>query len=115
MTTVWDVVVVGGGPAGSAAALRAKQLDPGARVLLLDRDDFPRDKACGDGVAAHGRDELALLGLPDLIADYRPTQRLSVVSPGGVRVSATVARPNHRPRSTAVAGVPSPSPVHHDG
>ncbi|MEU7900666.1 NAD(P)/FAD-dependent oxidoreductase [Nonomuraea sp. NPDC049152] len=95
MTTVWDLVVVGGGPAGSAAALRAKQLDPDARVLLLDRDDFPRDKACGDGIAAHGRDELALLGLPDLIADYRPTQRLSVVSPGGVRVSATVARPNH--------------------
>ncbi|MFE3453137.1 NAD(P)/FAD-dependent oxidoreductase [Nonomuraea sp. NPDC059194] len=95
MTTVWDVVVVGGGPAGSAAALRAKQLDPGARVLLLDRDDFPRDKACGDGIAAHGGDELALLGLPDLIADYRPTRRLSVVSPGGVRVSATVARPNH--------------------
>ncbi|MFC7722838.1 NAD(P)/FAD-dependent oxidoreductase [Nonomuraea recticatena] len=80
MTTVWDVAVVGGGPAGSAAALRAKQLDPGARVLLLGRDDFPRDKACGDGVAAHGRDELALLGLPDLIADYRPTQRLSVIS-----------------------------------
>ncbi|MGV9309121.1 NAD(P)/FAD-dependent oxidoreductase [Nonomuraea sp. NPDC003727] len=95
MATVWDLVVVGGGPAGSAAALRAKQLDPAARVLLLDRDDFPRDKACGDGIAAHGGDELALLGLPDLIADYRPTRRLSVVSPGGVRVSATVARPNH--------------------
>ncbi|MEU4547589.1 NAD(P)/FAD-dependent oxidoreductase [Nonomuraea dietziae] len=95
MTDVWDVLVVGGGPAGAAAALRAKQLRPGAAVLLLDRDDFPRDKACGDGIAAHGRDELALLGLPDLIADYRPTQRLSVISPGGVRVSARVARPNH--------------------
>ncbi|GAA4092370.1 NAD(P)/FAD-dependent oxidoreductase [Nonomuraea soli] len=95
MAAVWDVLVVGGGPAGSAAALRAKQLRPDASVLLLDREDFPRDKACGDGIAAHGRDELALLGLPDLLADYRPTQRLSVVSPGGVRVSATVARPNH--------------------
>ncbi|GAA3308182.1 hypothetical protein GCM10020219_008770 [Nonomuraea dietziae] len=82
-------------PRARAAALRAKQLRPGAAVLLLDRDDFPRDKACGDGIAAHGRDELGLLGLPDLIADYRPTQRLSVISPGGVRVSARVARPNH--------------------
>ncbi|GAA2413604.1 NAD(P)/FAD-dependent oxidoreductase [Nonomuraea africana] len=95
MTDLWDVLVVGGGPAGAAAALRAKQLRPGAAVLLLDRDDFPRDKACGDGIAAHGRDELALLGLPGLLADYRPTQRLSVISPGGVRVSARVARPNH--------------------
>ncbi|MEU4540338.1 NAD(P)/FAD-dependent oxidoreductase [Streptosporangium sp. NPDC023825] len=92
---MWDLVVVGGGPAGAAAALRARQLRPEARVLLLDRADFPRDKACGDGIAAHGRDELALLGVPDLIADYRPTQRLAVVSPGGARVSATSARPNH--------------------
>ncbi|MDH2426119.1 NAD(P)/FAD-dependent oxidoreductase [Sphaerisporangium sp. TRM90804] len=95
MDELWDLVVVGGGPAGSAAALRARQLHPGARVLLLDKADFPRDKACGDGVAAHGREELALLGLPDLLADYRPTRRLEVVSPGGARVLATVARPNH--------------------
>ena len=58
----WDLVVVGGGPAGSAAALAAKRRRPDARVLLLDRADFPRDKACGDGIAAHGRDELAALG-----------------------------------------------------
>jgi geranylgeranyl reductase family protein len=95
MDDVWDLVVVGGGPAGSAAALRAKQLRPDARVLLLDRADFPRDKACGDGIAAHGCDELALLGVPDLIADYRPTRRLSVISPGGAQVTATVARPNY--------------------
>ena len=95
MADTWDLIVVGGGPAGSAAALAAKLRRPEARVLLLDRSDFPRDKACGDGVAAHGRDELAELGLPDLIADYKPTTRLSVVSPGGATVSATAARPNH--------------------
>jgi flavin-dependent dehydrogenase len=92
---VWDLVVVGGGPAGSAAALGAVRVRPGLRVLLLDKADFPRDKACGDGIAAHGRDELAKLGVPDLIDDYRPTPRLSVVSPSGVRVSADVSRPNH--------------------
>ncbi|GAA0845290.1 NAD(P)/FAD-dependent oxidoreductase [Streptosporangium amethystogenes subsp. fukuiense] len=95
MNDVWDLAVVGGGPAGAAAALRARQLRPDARVLLLDRADFPRDKACGDGIAAHCRDELALLGIPDLIADHRPARRLAVVSPGGARVSATSARPNH--------------------
>ena len=59
---MWDLAIIGGGPAGSAAALRAKQLQPDARVLLLDKADFPRDKACGDGIAAHCREELALSG-----------------------------------------------------
>ncbi len=95
MDDTWDLVVVGGGPAGAAAALGARRARPDARVLLLDKADFPRDKACGDGIAAHGRDELALLGVPNLIADYTPTDRLSVVSPGGAAVAATAARPNH--------------------
>ena len=47
-----DVAVVGAGPAGSASALRVLQLCPDARVLLLDAAAFPRDKTCGDGVAA---------------------------------------------------------------
>ncbi|MEU9888956.1 NAD(P)/FAD-dependent oxidoreductase [Sphaerisporangium sp. NPDC051011] len=94
MDDVWDLIIVGGGPAGSAAALRAKRLRPDARVLLLDKADFPRDKACGDGIAAHGRDELALLGVPDLIDDHRPARHLEVISPGGARVHATVTRPN---------------------
>lgn len=95
MDETWDLIVVGGGPAGSAAALAAVNARPEARVLLLDRADFPRDKACGDGIAAHGRDELAKLGVPDLIADYTPSTRLSVISPGGATVTATAARPNH--------------------
>lgn len=95
MDDLWDLVVVGAGPAGSAAALRARQLDPDCRVLLLDRSDFPRDKACGDGIAAHARQELALLGLPGVLDDHRPTTRLSVTSPAGVRAAAAVARPNH--------------------
>ncbi len=41
----WDVVVVGAGPAGSMAARSTAQL--GLRVLLLDREQFPRPKVCG--------------------------------------------------------------------
>lgn len=44
-----DVIVVGGGPAGSTAAREIASR--GHRVLLLDRADFPRDKACGGGVS----------------------------------------------------------------
>jgi flavin-dependent dehydrogenase len=45
---IHDLVVVGAGPAGSTAARVAASR--GARVVLLDRADFPRDKPCGGGV-----------------------------------------------------------------
>ena len=45
-----DVVVVGAGPAGSAAAIVAAR--SGRSVLVVDRATFPRDKCCGDGLTA---------------------------------------------------------------
>ena len=47
-----DAIIVGAGPAGSTAAFRLAS--EGARVLLLDRQRFPRDKPCGGGVTARG-------------------------------------------------------------
>src|SRR5713226_852965 len=44
----FDVLVVGGGPAGSTAAYRLARA--GASVLLVDKATFPRDKPCGGGV-----------------------------------------------------------------
>ena len=44
----FDVLVVGAGPAGSASAIRLAEA--GARVLLVDRARFPRDKPCGGGL-----------------------------------------------------------------
>jgi geranylgeranyl reductase family protein len=44
----FDAIVVGAGPAGSTSALRLARA--GARVLLLDRERFPRDKPCGGGL-----------------------------------------------------------------
>jgi len=44
----YDALVVGAGPAGSATAIRLAR--GGARVLLVDRARFPRDKPCGGGL-----------------------------------------------------------------
>jgi geranylgeranyl reductase family protein len=44
----WDVAILGAGPAGSMAAHRLARA--GARVLLVDKASFPRDKPCGGGV-----------------------------------------------------------------
>lgn len=91
---VYDVAIIGGGPAGSAAALAALRSKPGARVLLLDRADFPRDKSCGDGIAPHALDELARLGAAHVLADRAPVQRLRLVSPRGTVASSSLRRPD---------------------
>lgn len=49
----YDLIVVGGGPGGSTAAREAAE--GGARVLLLDRAAFPREKPCGGGVTYRAR------------------------------------------------------------
>ncbi len=91
---IWDVAVVGAGPAGTAAAMSALRSRPDARVLLLDRADFPRDKSCGDGIAPQALDELARIGAAEVLADRVPVRRLRIVSPGGVEVATTLARPD---------------------
>src|SRR3982751_6972713 len=91
----WDVVVVGGGPAGAAAAAAARRADPAARVLVLDRADFPRDKVCGDGIAPEALDVLAGLGLDPaaLTGGHASLPRLRLRSPGGATVERNMDRP----------------------
>ena len=91
---VVDVAIVGAGPAGASAALRVLQRRPGARVVLLDAAAFPRDKTCGDGVAAHVFDLLDALGVPDLRPLGPAVPGLRLRSPGGRVVARTCARPN---------------------
>ncbi|WP_344633828.1 geranylgeranyl reductase family protein [Streptomyces glaucosporus] len=91
--TPWDLAVVGAGPAGAATALGALRADPGLRVVLLDRADFPRDKACGDGVAPHVLDLLAGVGVTGLVDDRVPVGRLRL-GRGGLTAERRTARPS---------------------
>ncbi len=62
-----EVLVVGAGPAGSAAATWAARA--GRDVLLLDAATFPRDKTCGDGLTPRAVAELDHLGLGDWVRE----------------------------------------------
>ncbi|MGB8652378.1 MAG: geranylgeranyl reductase family protein [Mycobacteriales bacterium] len=61
MRDVWDVVVVGAGPAGAAAARAAA--GSGARTLLLEKAALPRYKRCGGGLIGPSQQALADAGL----------------------------------------------------
>jgi geranylgeranyl reductase family protein len=71
-----DVAVVGAGPAGSTAAYRLARA--GARVLLLDKARFPRDKPCGGGLTGHARAAIAALGL-EVRVPHVPCRRGRIV------------------------------------
>ena len=59
----WDVLVVGGGPAGAAAAFWLAEA--GHRVLVVEKKRFPREKTCGDGLTPRAVRQLHDMGLAE--------------------------------------------------
>ena len=81
-----DLLVVGGGPAGAAAAIAARRAAPELETLVLDRQRFPRDKACGDGLGPGVVARLADLEAGGIVRGRRPVERLKIVAPSGAEV-----------------------------
>ncbi len=95
-----DVVVVGAGPAGSAAAAWAARA--GYDVLVVDSASFPRDKACGDGLTPRAVAELERLGLGEWL-DARIRHRGLRMSGFGGDVEVDWPGPSFPSTGSAVA------------
>jgi flavin-dependent dehydrogenase len=79
-----DVIVVGAGPGGSAAAYHMAR--HGLRVLLLEKTTFPREKVCGDGLTPRATRQLIRMGVDTSEkAGWLQNKGLRVIG-GGVRL-----------------------------
>ena len=77
MTAEFDAIIVGGGPAGASAGVHLAA--SGARVLLAERERFPREKLCGEFISPECLEHFARLGVLEEMGRG-----------GGARVSETV-------------------------
>jgi len=87
---MYDVLVVGGGPAGAAAAYWLAER--GRRVLVVERKRFPREKTCGDGLTPRAVRQLHDLGLAEPLSEYLRYDGLRSIAHG---VTLELAWPEH--------------------
>jgi geranylgeranyl reductase family protein len=84
-TSQCDILIVGAGPSGTAAAITAVR--QGLKVVIIDKATFPRDKCCGDGLTALALRELEKLGFdPTTVPSWRDIDAAWLRSPSGREV-----------------------------
>ncbi|HWD45221.1 MAG TPA: geranylgeranyl reductase family protein [Actinomycetota bacterium] len=82
MSDAYDALVIGGGPGGSAAAFHLAR--GGARVCLLEKQTYPRDKVCGDGLTPRAVRALDHMGLREEYQSWSRSAGLKVHGGGHV-------------------------------
>jgi len=79
-----DVIIVGGGPAGASLAFHLRK--SGHHVIILEADQFPRDKVCGDFVGPVALQELEGMGILDRFRESNIINRSGVFLNGKMLV-----------------------------
>ena len=88
-----DVLIVGGGPGGAAAAIEAA--NAGLDVIVVEKSRFPRDKCCGDGLTTGALRHLEELGFdPATVPSWRPISDVHVRAPSGRSVCFPLPAPD---------------------
>lgn len=81
----WDVVIIGAGPAGAIAAIHLAAANH--NVLLLDKEEFPREKICGDGLLPDTMRCLDTVGLGQVVRELGfVMHKVSLFSPSQINV-----------------------------
>ena len=86
----YDVLVIGAGPSGAAAAYWLAER--GRRVLVVEKKRFPRDKTCGDGLTPRAVRQLHDMGLTDPLSEFQRFDGLRSIAHG---VTLELAWPHH--------------------
>jgi geranylgeranyl reductase family protein len=76
----YEVLVIGGGPAGAAAGYWLSRL--GHDVVVVEKKTFPRDKTCGDGLTPRAVHQLGEMGLTDELSQFHRYNGLRLTAMG---------------------------------
>jgi flavin-dependent dehydrogenase len=88
----YDAIIIGGGPAGSSAAISLSL--PGARVLVIEEKHMPREKLCGEFITPECFPSLERLGVMHrmLAAGAKKLSRVKLVAPSGKSLQTHISK-----------------------
>lgn len=87
-TKEFDAIIIGGGPTGTICAISLKKMNPNLNICIVDKNEFPREKACGGGLGPGVHSILNDLNLESIFDNREPIDKLTFSSPNGFELNS---------------------------